>query len=388
MTPTEARISAVVGTVFSLLIVAAIFEEYSPRKLSVFFILLLWIPMLVLHELGHAVTARLLGWDVREMVIGFGRTLWQFHVGGTRIRIKLAPVEGYVLPAANSARFLRAKSMAIYAAGPGAELLLLGIIVWFTSWDTVFSNSDSLASIALQSLAIVIIYSAGFNLLPFRSDGAVSDGLGIISSPFISAETIELRLLTVELREIRTLQAAGKTDRALALARQLLQRFPDNRSLQYCLAAALAADGQDDEAREAVRNRLADDHLPDPARREWLLLQAQVELDAAQPSNLVLDLALQKARAMRPQAPDAMAIKGASMVMRGDYLAGGNLLADAWRRNDGSADDSQMLAYLTIAAAAYGNDEAHAHFLESFRQVNRSSTLERRVQQSGAAVIG
>ena len=388
MTPTEARISAVVGTVFSLLIVAAIFEGYSPRKLSVVFILLFWVPMLVLHELGHAVAARLLGWDVKEIVIGFGRTLWRFRVGETQIRIKLAPVEGYVLPAANSARFLRAKSMAIYAAGPGAELLLLGIIVWFTGWDALFSNSDSLASVALQSLAIVIIYSAGFNLLPFRSDGAVSDGLGIISSPFISAETIELRLLTVELREIRTLQDAGKTGRALALAKQLLQRYPDNRSLQYCHAAALAADGQDDDAREAVRQRLADSRLPDPARREWLLLQAKTELDAAEPSYLVLDLALQKAAAMRPDAPDTMALKGASKVMRGDHLAGGNLLADAWRRNDGSADDHLMLAYLTIAAAAYGDRQAHAHFFESFRQVNRCSALERRVQQSGAAVIG
>lgn len=388
MTAAEARISAVFGTVFSLLIVAAIFEEFSPRKLSVVFILLFWVPMLVLHELGHAVAARLLGWDVKEIVIGFGRTLWQFRLGETQIRIKLAPVEGYVLPAANSARFLRAKSMAVYAAGPGAELLLLGIIVGFVGWGTVFSLSDNLGSIALQSLAIVILYSAGFNLLPFRIDGAVSDGLGIISSPFISAEAIELRLLTVELREVRTLQATGKTDCALTLATGLLQRYPDNNSLQYCHAAALAADGRDEDAREAVRRRLANDSLSDPVRREWLLLQANVELDAAQPSYLVLDLALQKAMAMKPEAPDALAIKGASMVMRGDHLAGGNLLADAWRRNDGSADDALILAYLTIAAAAYGSSEAHAHFLESFRQVNRSSALQQRVRQSGASVIG
>ena len=388
LTRTEARISAILGTLFSLMIVAAIFEEFSPRKLSIFLILLFWLPMLVLHELGHAVMARALGWEVREVVIGFGRTLWQFSVGNTRVSIKLAPVEGYVLPAANSKRLLRTKSVMIYAAGPGAELLLLGIILWAVGWDTVFNSSDELSLIALQSLAIVIIYSAGFNLLPFRIEGAVSDGLGIISSPFISAESIELRLLTAELRELQQLMDTGHTADALHLAETLLQRYPDNRVLQFSYATALAANGQDDDARDYVRGRLDSARLSSAVARRWLLLQAKIELDATQPSHLVLDLALQKAAAIKPNSPDGVALKGASLVMRGETLRGGDLLADAWRSNDGSADDAFILAYLSIAAAAYGSRDAQAHFYHSFSQVNRSNALAQRVQRSGASVIG
>ena len=99
MTEGEAKISAIVGLFLTVLFLVAILEEYTPQKLSIVFYILFWVPMLIVHELGHALAARMLGWQVREIVIGFGRTLWQFQYGSTRIKIKLAPIEGYVLPA-------------------------------------------------------------------------------------------------------------------------------------------------------------------------------------------------------------------------------------------------------------------------------------------------
>ena len=79
LSQTEARISATVGILFTIMILLAIFEEYSAGRLSVILVLLFWIPMLVLHELGHAIAAHLLGWRVKEIVIGFGRELWQWQ---------------------------------------------------------------------------------------------------------------------------------------------------------------------------------------------------------------------------------------------------------------------------------------------------------------------
>ncbi len=384
LTRGEARASAILVSVFTLLILAAILEEYSPKKLSILLILLFWIPMLFVHELGHALAAKLLNWRVREIVIGFGRDLWQFQIGDTRVKIKLLPVEGYVLPAPKTPSAIRLKSMLIYAAGPGAELIVLAVLLLVFGWDTVFNDSSDVSLIALKSLAIVIIYGAGFNLLPFRVEGAVSDGLGIISSPFISDESIELRLLTVELRDLHSALVTGASGRALQSAAELLQRFPHNTHLRALYGSALAADGQDDAARNYVRKMLGEPKLPDSQRRTWLHLQAKIELDAAVPDFLTLDLALQKAFAITPRAPDLLATKGASLVLRGHTEDGGNMLADAWRRNDGSADDATMLAYLTVAAQRVNDGEAHRHFSHAFRQVNRSVTLEKRVNELGA----
>ena len=231
LTRGEAWASAILASVFTLLILAAILEEYSSKKLSVLLILLFWVPMLVVHELGHALAAKLLDWRVREIVIGFGRDLWQFQVGDTRVKVKLLPVEGYVLPAPKTPNRIRLKSMLIYAAGPGVELIILAVLLFVFGWDTVFNDSSDVSLIALKSLAIVILYGAGFNLLPFRVEGAVSDGLGIISSPFISDESIELRLLTVELRDLHDTLVTGPSGRAVQSAAELLQRFPHNTYL-------------------------------------------------------------------------------------------------------------------------------------------------------------
>lgn len=380
----EARIVAVVGAVFTLLILVAVFEDFSTPRLSIAFMVLFWAPMLLLHELGHALAARLLGWQVREIVIGFGRDLWQWQSGETRIRIKLAPLEGYVLPAPADARRVRLKSMLIYAAGPGAELLLLGLLLLLFGRDYVFGEAVSVGQVAIQSLAIVILLGAGFNLLPFRSEGAASDGLGIISSPFMSNDAIELRLLTFELREIRDLLDSGDAATALQAIAGCLRRFPDNLALQLAHAAALSTDRQCAAARDYVRLQLDRTDLSAAQRRAWLRQQAQVELDADEPSFLVLDLALQKLLADSPAAPELLALKGAALVLRGRCDDGGELLAEAWRRNDGSANDAEMLAYLAIAAFRKGELRAAEHFHASFAATNRSIWLAQRVARLAA----
>ena len=381
MAPGEAKIAAIIGISFTIMIGVAVFEEFSVERLSIVFVILFWAPMLILHELGHAVAARLLGWRVREIVIGFGRDLWQWQSGETRVRIKLAPVEGYVLPAPRDAKNIRVKSMLIYAAGPGAELLLLALMLALFGWDYVFSASDDIAQIAVQSLAIVILLGAGFNLLPFRTEGAVSDGLGIISSPFMSDSSIELRLLTFELRELQKILDDGDSANAVSSIREYLGRFPGNPALQLLLVSALSANEQTEDARSNVRDQLAQSELSEELRQAWLHQQALVELNANEPSYLVLDLALQKSMAITSASSELLATKGAALVLRGQYETGGNLLADAWRQNDGSASDADMLAYLTIAAHRSGARAAAEHFGNSFVQVNRSNWLAKRVQK-------
>jgi len=275
---------------------------------------------------------------------------------------------------------MRLKSALIYAAGPGAELLILGLAIAVLGWETVFNDSDAISLVALESLALVILVGAGFNLLPFRTDGAVSDGLGIVSSPFMSDEEIELRLMTFEMREFRRLLDAGDTRQAVALSKAMGKRFPGNPWLKQLEISALSADGQGNAARESVKVELASAGEPSSLRKELLKLQAQIELDADDPDYLTLDLAIQEAMAISTNAPDLLAIKGASLVRRKKYEDGGNMLTVAWRSNDGAADDAMMLAWLSIAARGVRNQDAWHHFRESFEATNRSVLLQRRLE--------
>ena len=52
--------------------------------------------LVVLHELGHFLMARLLGAPVDVFSVGFGRRLWGIRRGGTDYRVSLIPIGGYV----------------------------------------------------------------------------------------------------------------------------------------------------------------------------------------------------------------------------------------------------------------------------------------------------
>jgi hypothetical protein len=168
------------------LFVAEICVNYHPAKLTALFVVLAWVPLLVLHEGGHALVAVLLGWRVHAVVLGMGRPLTRFHVGRTPVEIRAFPIGGFVLPAPMNLRAPHLKSALIYFAGPGAELLLAVLLALAIGPATFLSRSEHIGLLAAQSVAVAALISAFFNLVPLyaRGQGVLipNDGLGIILS--------------------------------------------------------------------------------------------------------------------------------------------------------------------------------------------------------------
>src|SRR6516164_7525896 len=102
MTPGERWFAGIFLVVVLGLFAAEVITDYQPGKLAALFVVLFWIPLLFLHEAGHAVVAGLLGWHVGRVVIGMGRTVAHFHVGETLVEIRLIPFEGFVQPVPNN----------------------------------------------------------------------------------------------------------------------------------------------------------------------------------------------------------------------------------------------------------------------------------------------
>ncbi len=101
--------------------------------------------LIVVHEYGHYLAARLCGVKVLRFSVGFGRTIWQKRLGrdGTEWAISLFPLGGYVrmlderegevAPEEAHRAFNRqpvARRSLIVAAGPAANFLLAIVLYW------------------------------------------------------------------------------------------------------------------------------------------------------------------------------------------------------------------------------------------------------------------
>lgn len=79
-----------------VLLLAIVAAGVYTHSLATIAIVAALVVMIMIHELGHFVTAKLSGMKVTEYFLGFGPRIWSFKKGETEYGIKLVPAGGYV----------------------------------------------------------------------------------------------------------------------------------------------------------------------------------------------------------------------------------------------------------------------------------------------------
>ena len=198
-TPNEWGILVIFSLFFALFIILELAQDFSLAKLSVPFFLVSWVLLLILHEFGHAIMARLLGWEILLVSIGHGMVRLRMAVLGTPVEFRTLPLSGFVLPRPGNLVAPRLKQFLIYAAGPGIELLAVAILVVLIGPDAMLRRSPEVGLIAAQSFCVAALFGAIFNLIPFphrTAEGtAWSDGLGMILCWRIPDEEFRKRMM-------------------------------------------------------------------------------------------------------------------------------------------------------------------------------------------------
>ncbi|MDP8976853.1 MAG: RIP metalloprotease [Actinomycetota bacterium] len=92
-TPEEQRRALIrLGLVLSAGAVVAVLSGVTRTVL----VILAFVAMIMIHELGHFVTAKWAGMKVTEYFLGFGPRLWSVRKGETEYGVKALPLGGYV----------------------------------------------------------------------------------------------------------------------------------------------------------------------------------------------------------------------------------------------------------------------------------------------------
>ena len=221
------------------LMLAEVFADISPQRLAIPWFGLFWIGLTILHEAGHAVVARMVGWRVDAVRLGFGPVVSRPVIMGMDVEVRMFPIVGLVEITPTSLASPRLKNALVYAAGPVIELLAAAILTGMVGWDTMTSPTESYAIAAAQAFGLAAVVGAGLNLIPFSPQpGAVTDGLGILMSPFLPDAHFETLMIRPLIVEGERLLNAGEPRHAIRCFDKALERFPEMVILHAGIARA------------------------------------------------------------------------------------------------------------------------------------------------------
>jgi thioredoxin-like negative regulator of GroEL len=353
----ERTFVVVISLAFVGLIAADLAQSFSPNKLGVLFVLLFWVPLLVLHELAHALAARSVGWHVSEIVIGFGRELLRFRVGETRVRLRAMPIEGYVVPSPDKIERARVKQALIYGAGPFSQGLVLFAVGSALGWRWP-SPGDSIGRIALESLGVAAALGALTTLVPYSSRGHASDGLGMLASLFVPGEAFRQRLCWPFLSDARQLLLREQTALAERRAQAGLEQFPDEPRLQGVLAVCAAATGEAQKAYDLLESLGPPERQP-PLVRAELLADATWSVLFAEQRELYADAqrAVQQALEILPDDLHYQLLLGRIHLEQGRAEQAYGQLMAAYKRSSDVDQEAQCVAYLALTCAELSRTE-------------------------------
>jgi membrane-associated protease RseP (regulator of RpoE activity) len=85
---------AIFTAIAALLLIVGLLT-LRPSVLGTIAVIMSFFVMIMLHELGHFVTAKRAGMKVTEFFVGFGPRIWSFRRGETEYGIKALPLGGY-----------------------------------------------------------------------------------------------------------------------------------------------------------------------------------------------------------------------------------------------------------------------------------------------------
>lgn len=113
-----------------------------------------WIS-LTLHEMGHVLAGRSLKWQIQEIRIGTGSTIYRSRRFGPEILIGIIPFGGRVM-SLPQLRYSKAARLLVTAAGPVMDVAWFStlIVAWRLGSDTVAVKAALFPALAYQVLVI------------------------------------------------------------------------------------------------------------------------------------------------------------------------------------------------------------------------------------------
>lgn len=236
-TTTLEGVMGILRTTFvPLLVLVAIERGLGDLTVPILLAACLMSPLAIIaHELGHAVTGRLLGLEVSTVVIGVGPKIWREKIFGTWFTLHAWPLSGLTFLGSATLEFLRIRLWITTLMGPLTNVALAGLTALY--W------TELLPLFGLPILSLWCITNALLalqSLMPRRfthlSERLSTDGLALLQIPRCTPEQLESYLFTGPLLRAYVLFENGDYASARAVCNEALERVPGNVHLRVLIS--------------------------------------------------------------------------------------------------------------------------------------------------------
>lgn len=368
-----------------LLVAGYLFKNFNPGGFAGGFLVnlaliqIFLILSIVPHELGHALSARALGWRVYQITIGAGKQLWKARWGNTLIDLRLIPLSGATFMVPNDMSLFRLKLFLSVLAGPSVNALMaVAVILAFEG------SAFPLDLEPLSNTARLFVFSNGlvllFNLWPRQA----STGMGSLGTDgklliqllsFRKSALDELRASRFA-HEANLARERGDLAAATSSCEKGLALYPDNVALLNWSGITHLDAQRYDFARE-VFLKLLQKAKPNSAVR-LVLLNNIAYADALSGRTELLaeaDAYSRDAHAMLPWLPAAMGTRGTVLVALGKYAEGIQLLEKSLADADSARNKSENACLLVLAYAKTGQEKQAANYYQLAKQLDGQCPL-------------
>jgi Zn-dependent protease len=208
--------------------------------------------IVVLHELGHFLTARLLGLQASLITLGAGYKLWSGRILGVPLRVHGWPLLGMTYLGTTSLHWLRLRVWLTVLIGPVTNVLLIAVaVVLWTPLERLVGPDIIILWILFNG-----ILALG-NLLPrsFSIDGQRhrTDGMQLLQIPFKKTAELAAYLSSHATVTALVLWEDGDYAGARNACLEALQRLPDNPVIITILSACEITLGDYDAAQVVLK---------------------------------------------------------------------------------------------------------------------------------------
>ncbi len=335
-------------------------EHAAGLLLMMMAVVLLHYLALILHELGHLVCARAIGWQPVRLAIGVGTPLATRQWGPVKVTFGARFTGGYVGAIAQERAWYRGQNFLFSAAGPAASALFVVGLGWLLARDPrVLRIHPDLESTCLWVLVAECFFLL-FNLFPrmIQLDGRAlpNDGLSMWRTLFASRHELDQQFALHLAAQVAQL-APQEPAKALALLERVAESFGWGNNLELAKILWLFP------------------HNPDAARAEWRRIEQMERIGDCGPIE-ILDMlagipvfyglrqlipealaAIEKALALDPQRITLRGTKASLLIENGEIEAGERMLEEVCAHSPSENDQAICTYYLALAQKKKGSGE-------------------------------